>query len=797
MSLMKKETKREKRSGWLILGLFLLVLAIAAPVSAQPPGAPDECNTCPCDASYVDASFTITSNGQTAIFYQGVSPTATGTGLLNPFLRIQGNGNAAIEQGYNTDFRPLQYDETPSWTSALRLSDIPIVEFEGQLYREFRLDINQVNSAPLLSLDTFKVWKMSGTGANLCNNFVPGSEESPGTYTCPAGVTQTFMWNMDTAGYQSGGSPCNEWIKLNYALEPGSGQSDLWALVPLEQIGAECGYNPGDTSCNVFMYFYNLYGETIDQNDGFEEWAVRVVNAKSGVKFHDLDADGVKDAEEPGLGGWTIFLDANANGIFDAGELSTLTSSNAATLGMYQLSGFESANNLNFCEVIPAGSDYVQTYPASGSANTVTHTVGDKTIVCYVESFGRSHSVSVNNNFGNAMPATKTGMKFEDMDADGVKDAEDGPLSGWEICADDGVNTPICDTTDATGVYTLEGLTPGVEYTVTETAQTGWTCSYPDPCQYVITLDSGETDSGNDFGNWYPASKTGIKFEDQMANHVKDGTDGVLSGWEICAIDSDAVTPDICDTTDASGVYLLEGLKPGVTYMVCEVLQANWFQSYPIDTTAGSAACPDGTTRGWQITLSSREADTGNDFGNYQHLYGCTPGFWKNHPASWPTVYDPEDTLCDVGLVPDDYTIAGHNFCDDTLMDALNYGSGMCKGDCLKASILLRVATASLLNSVAFDYPPDHYPTDAAGIIEQVNEILGEAGHDFDKSNWETLKNTMDDWNNRLPCPDCGSPNFCTEWCDDEGPVFNINCDLGDSLDALIAQESRYYISLA
>ena len=27
---------------------------------------------------------------------------------------------------------------------------------------------------------------------------------------------------------------------------------------------------------------------------------------KSGMKFNDLDADGVKDAGEPGLGGWTI-----------------------------------------------------------------------------------------------------------------------------------------------------------------------------------------------------------------------------------------------------------------------------------------------------------------------------------------------------------------------------------------------------------------------------------------------------------------------------------------------------------
>ena len=43
---------------------------------------------------------------------------------------------------------------------------------------------------------------------------------------------------------------------------------------------------------------------------------------KTGMKFNDLNANGVKDQGEPGLAGWTItaYVDANANGIRDAGE---------------------------------------------------------------------------------------------------------------------------------------------------------------------------------------------------------------------------------------------------------------------------------------------------------------------------------------------------------------------------------------------------------------------------------------------------------------------------------------------
>ena len=45
----------------------------------------------------------------------------------------------------------------------------------------------------------------------------------------------------------------------------------------------------------------------------------------SGVKWNDVDRDGVQDSRENGLSDWTIFLDANENGLLDAGEQSTQT----------------------------------------------------------------------------------------------------------------------------------------------------------------------------------------------------------------------------------------------------------------------------------------------------------------------------------------------------------------------------------------------------------------------------------------------------------------------------------------
>ncbi|MDC0175472.1 FG-GAP-like repeat-containing protein [Planctomycetaceae bacterium] len=44
-----------------------------------------------------------------------------------------------------------------------------------------------------------------------------------------------------------------------------------------------------------------------------------------GSLVHDLNGDGTLDAGEPGLGGWTVFLDTSDDGILDAGEISTTT----------------------------------------------------------------------------------------------------------------------------------------------------------------------------------------------------------------------------------------------------------------------------------------------------------------------------------------------------------------------------------------------------------------------------------------------------------------------------------------
>ncbi len=117
---------------------------------------------------------------------------------------------------------------------------------------------------------------------------------------------------------------------------------------------------------------------------------------------------------------------------------------------------------------------------------------------------------------------------------------------------------------------------------------------------------------------------------------------------------------------------------------------------------------------------------------------GCTPGYWKNHPASWVT-YAPSQTVGSVFALPPDLSALS----GDTLMQALQYQGGTETIDA--ARILLRAAVAALLNSTNAGVG---YPLSTAQILAHVNAALAGGNRDAMLG----LKNVLDAYNN-LNCP--------------------------------------------
>jgi len=279
----------------------------------------------------------------------------------------------------------------------------------------------------------------------------------------------------------------------------------------------------------------------------------------SGIKFNDLNSNATVDTGEPGLAGWTIFIDANGNGIIEPTEPTTVTNATG---------GYAFANippgNYNVLEVQQPG--WVQTTPNPGTISLT----------------GGANVTGI--NFGNNQFGTITGLKFSDTNANALFDAGETPLPGWTIFIDANGNGTL-DATEATAVtgadgrYTFANVPVG-NYTLREVQQTGWTQTTPNPGPVGIT---GGTNAAINFGNRQFGSVSGIKFNDTNANSLFDAGETPLQGWTIYidANNNGILEPTEPTTvTDANGSYVFANIAPG-NYVLREVQQPGWVQTVP------------------------------------------------------------------------------------------------------------------------------------------------------------------------------------------------------------------------
>jgi hypothetical protein len=187
-----------------------------------------------------------------------INPQSTGTGVIDPFLRIQANGN---QQGYNTDANPEYDAKAGIWTHALQLSDIPTVTIGGVTYLQFLLDINQNTGGTneILSLNQIQIFQSAADVGTTNDTLIDATAMAPPLISF-AGATEVFRMNNAT-------DPNTE-IRLNYDLNPGSGAGDMFLYVRASAFAA---------APNSYITLYSQFGTPpgpAGTNDGFEEWAV-------------------------------------------------------------------------------------------------------------------------------------------------------------------------------------------------------------------------------------------------------------------------------------------------------------------------------------------------------------------------------------------------------------------------------------------------------------------------------------------------------------------------------------------
>jgi hypothetical protein len=217
------------------------------------------------------------------------------TQTITPFVRLDADTR---EHGYNTDWRPLQFDERPNTavTHSLQLDDVPVVTIDDVRYREFHLDIRQDRTSPRLSLDEVRVYLADVGNLHQYNR------------TAQTLGGQTAIYNLDSGGDVS--------VTLNANLNRTRGRGDMTLLVPESAFGT--------VPAEKYVYLYSRFGGVAGHrsNGGFEEWAVRgnggfggtdtpppSGNSLAGTVFFDsVISDGAQGEGEDGIAGVTITL---------------------------------------------------------------------------------------------------------------------------------------------------------------------------------------------------------------------------------------------------------------------------------------------------------------------------------------------------------------------------------------------------------------------------------------------------------------------------------------------------------
>ncbi|MBA4251862.1 MAG: hypothetical protein C0425_08355 [Chlorobiaceae bacterium] len=305
------------------------------------------------------------------------------------------------------------------------------------------------------------------------------------------------------------------------------------------------------------------------------------VGSICGIKFNDLNGNGVKDPNEPTLQNWTINLAG-------ATPLDPTLTARTDTLGRYCFTNLR-PGLYTVSEVNKNG--WTQTAPSS-----ITYS--------FLLRSGQNLS---DINFGNKVDSTVRlgsicGIKFNDINGNGVLDNAEPGLPYWTITLTGSAS--ITAVTDVSGNYCFDNLKEG-NYTISEVYQNGWVQTAPSTSTYSFVITAGQNRRDINFGNRVNdtvrvGSICGIKFNDINGNGVLDDGETGLPNWPITLVLSGSAA--MTTVTDARGNYCFTKLKPG-SYTVSEVNQSGWIQTAP-------------STLTYSFNLGSGQNRTGINFGN-------------------------------------------------------------------------------------------------------------------------------------------------------------------------------------
>ena len=344
----------------------------------------------------------------------------------------------------------------------------------------------------------------------------------------------------------------------------------------------------------------------------------------------DVDADGVQDGTEPGLGGAEVTVTyAGADDTFGSADDEVFLTSTDAN-GDYLVTG------------VPAGDYRVAVTGGIGTGLTITYDEDDGTTgpdgTTSIPGLGAAAHLTA--DFGYVGTGSLGDTVWLDLDGDGTQDADEPGLAsvtvdllwfGPDGVAGGGDDASLQTVTAADGTYSFVGL-PAGDFSVTVDGTTiapGLNASFDlDPTAdgaTVVTLADGEDRADVDFGYRGSGSVGDTVWLDLNGDGVIDPGEPGIPGVDVTVTwaGSDGVLGsgddyDFTTTTDAGGGYLVSNLPDGDIRVVLSGLPGG----------VGPTLDPDdGLPDTSLLTLSPGEANLEQDFG-YRGTSGVGDTVW-------------------------------------------------------------------------------------------------------------------------------------------------------------------------
>lgn len=342
--------------------------------------------------------------------------------------------------------------------------------------------------------------------------------------------------------------------------------------------------------------------------------------------FADTNKDGIHQPAEPGVAGVVATLYVN-------GVVSMTALTNAS--GIYSFTGLTPGNSVSYVVGFTAPEGYTATSTNLGSDDTKD---SDADVLT-----GRTQSVNLldgeNNtslDAGFTVPLASLGdLAFADTNKDGIQQSTEPGIPNVVVALLDSTNTFITSTiTNASGIYSFTGLTPGIPYSVSFVSPTGYAStsaqvggndikdSDANPTTGLtrsVRLTPGENNLNFDAGFYQPVTSLGdFVFVDSNKDGIQQPAEPGIPGVVVALLDgkNSLVTST---TTTSTGAYSFTGLTPGVPYSVSFVSPTGYTSTSAL--TGGNGALDSdadpitGQTR--SVTLALGENNTSLDAGFY------------------------------------------------------------------------------------------------------------------------------------------------------------------------------------